>query len=44
MTPQGFVPARESFGIAYDEALGKTVLFGGQLGGKLLRDTYYLEQ
>ena len=30
-------------GIAYDEAIGKTVLFGGLLGGKLLRDTYVLE-
>ena len=42
MTPEGLIPARESFGITYDEAIGKTVVFGGQLGGKLLRDTWVL--
>jgi hypothetical protein len=43
MSTDALIPARESFGIAYDEAIGKTVVFGGQLGSKLLRDTWILE-
>jgi len=35
-------PAREGAGMAYDEALGHVILFGGQNGNVLLNDTWEL--
>jgi hypothetical protein len=34
---------RESFGMAFDEVHQKTVIFGGQSGRSLLRDTWVLQ-
>jgi hypothetical protein len=34
--------ARESAGLAYDDAAGRTFLFGGNANGKLQDDTWVL--
>jgi hypothetical protein len=43
LTPATSPRARESFGMAYDAALGHVVIFGGASGNKLLNDTWELK-
>jgi len=43
LTPAATPPARESFGMAFDELHQQTVIFGGLGGDALLRDTWVLQ-
>lgn len=42
LTPGQSPPAREGYGMAWDPAIGHTVIFGGQSGASFLGDTWEL--
>jgi hypothetical protein len=43
LSPASSPAVRESFGMAFDEVHQQTIIYGGQSGRSLLRDTWVLQ-